>query len=197
MARKRHVGWKTVWRIYPRKNIVRGCIKPVILLILTLPFFLISNNNAFYFLDLISQTILSTFPSLIGFILAGYTLIIGFSSSDIITYLSKFNGGKGYSIFQTVNSTFAITISIMILTFIIGGFCSFIIKSDIDFIFNVNASIIEIYNFVLLFLLAFMFYYSLCSLLDIVINIFNLGQFANILAKKKSNNKDNDTPKKE
>ena len=75
-------------------------------------------------------------------------------------------------------------------------FCQFIQKAQVPFLFGKG---FDCFNYLVLFLLLFSLYYSICSLLDIVINIFNLGQFANTLAKRKyqeNENKKNITVKK-
>lgn len=54
--------------------------------------------------------------------LTGYALIIGFSSSEIISYLAKDRNEKKYSLFQIVNSTFAIVMGAIICTFLYGTF---------------------------------------------------------------------------
>ncbi|SUV27273.1 Uncharacterised protein [Parabacteroides distasonis] len=84
----------------------------------------------------------------------------------------------------------------IICTFLYGTFCQFIQKAQVPFLFGKG---FDCFNYLVLFLLLFSLYYSICSLLDIVINIFNLGQFANTLAKRKyqeNENKKNITVKK-
>ena len=68
--------------------------------------------------------------------LTGYALIIGFSSSEIISYLAKDRNEKKYSLFQIVNSTFAIVMGAIICTFLYGTFCQFIQKAQVPFLLN-------------------------------------------------------------
>ena len=182
----RHTGWRTVWRIYPLKNLYKGIIKPIILTSCTCFICFISEKSSLEHIDFLCDVIITTFPSIIGFILTAYALIIGFSSSDIISYLAKSGVNKKYSLFQIVNSTFAVVMGFMICTFLIGAFCSFIQQAEIPFLIH---DLTPYFNGIVLFVLIFCFFYSICSLLDIIINIFNLGQFANILAKRKDINK--------
>ena len=185
MSKKKSTGWKIVWEIYPFCNLCKGCIKPIILTALTLIPLLFSKKTPFEHIEIVSTLITSAFPS-----------IIGFSSSEIISYLAKDRNEKKYSLFQIVNSTFAIVMGAIICTFLYGTFCQFIQKAQVPFLFSKG---FDCFNYLVLFLLLFSLYYSICSLLDIVINIFNLGQFANTLAKRKyqeNENKKNITVKK-
>ena len=196
MSKKKSSGWKIVWEIYPFCNLCKGCIKPIILTALTLIPLLFSKKTPFEHIEIVSTLITSAFPSIIGFVLTGYALIIGFSSSEIISYLAKDRNEKKYSLFQIVNSTFAIVMGAIICSFLYGTFCQFIQKAQVPFLFSKG---FDCFNYLVLFLLLFSLYYSICSLLDIVINIFNLGQFANTLAKRKyqeNENKKNITVKK-
>lgn len=181
MSRHKNTGWKIVWEIYPFNNWWKGCIKPMFLTVLTFFAFLFSEKTPFEYIEIVSALITGSFPSIIGFMLTGYALIIGFSSSKIISYLAKERNGEKYSLFQIVNSTFAIVMGAMICTFLYGCFCQFFQEAQLPFLFSEGVSL---FNGFVLFSLLFCFYYSICSLLDIVINIFNLGQFANILARK-------------
>lgn len=188
MSSNKSTGWKIVWEIYPFCNLCKGGIKPIILTVLTFIPALFSIKEPFEHIETVSGLITSAFPSIIGFVLTGYALIIGFSSSEIISYLAKDRNGKKYSLFQIVNSTFAIVMGAIIGTFLFGSFCQFIQKTQVPFIFTKG---IDSFNYLILFLLLFSFYYSVCSLLDVVINIFNLGQFANTLAKRKYQENEN------
>ena len=84
MSKKKSTGWKIVWEIYPFCNLCKGCIKPIILTALTLIPLLFSKKTPFEHIEIVSTLITSAFPSIIGFVLTGYALIIGFSSSEII-----------------------------------------------------------------------------------------------------------------
>ena len=188
MSSNKSTGWKIVWEIYPFCNLCKGCIKPIILTILTFIPVLFSVKVPFEHIETVSNLITSAFPSIIGFVLTGYALIIGFSSSEIISYLAKDRNGKKHSLFQIVNSTFAIVMGAIIGTFLYGAFCQFIQKAQVPFIFSKGT---DFFNYLVLFLLLFCFYYCICSLLDIAVNIFNLGQFANTLAKRKYQENEN------
>ena len=136
MSKKKSTGWKIVWEIYPFCNLCKGCIKPIILTALTLIPLLFSKKIPFEHIEIVSTLITSAFPSIIGFVLTGYALIIGFSSSEIISYLAKDRNEKKYSLFQIVNSTFAIVMGAIICTFLYGTFCQFIQKAQVPFLFS-------------------------------------------------------------
>ena len=177
MSKKKSTGWKIVWEIYPFCNLCKGCIKPIILTALTLIPLLFSYRTS----------------SIKG---CSFVLITSRFPSKYAVALAKDRNEKKYSLFQIVNSTFAIVMGAIICTFLYGTFCQFIQKAQVPFLFSKG---FDCFNYLVLFLLLFSLYYSICSLLDIVINIFNLGQFANTLAKRKyqeNENKKNITVKK-
>ena len=99
MSKKKSTGWKIVWEIYPFCNLCKGCIKPIILTALTLIPLLFSKKTPFEHIEIVSTLITSAFPSIIGFVLTGYALIIGFSSSEIISYLAKDRNEKKFALF--------------------------------------------------------------------------------------------------
>lgn len=109
MSKKKSTGWKIVWEIYPFCNLCKGCIKPIILTALTLIPLLFSKKTPFEHIEIVSTLITSAFPSIIGFVLTGYALIIGFSSSEIISYLAKDRNEK--KIFTISNCKFNICYS--------------------------------------------------------------------------------------
>lgn len=142
-----------------------------------------SSKYACELIGLVSGWITSGFPSIIGFVLSGYVLIVGFSGSDFLLSLAK-PRKDNYTLFQVLNSTFAVVIAIMIVTYAIGALYGFVVACDFVWPLKIKWLCI-VYNFIAFLLIDFIFFYAVFSLVDIVVNIFNMGQMANVIAERK------------
>lgn len=164
-------------------NIWKGAKLPLVLLVASFVVYLFKGNvSEIELIKLVGSLVTSGFPSIIGFILTGYALIIGFSGSDFLLKMAKSKAGDKHSLFERVNSTFAFVIGALVITYLVAGVVTFVIGLQMEWPFSEG---VEVYNAFVLFLLLFLFYYSVCALLDIVLNVFNLGQLAHAVAKGK------------
>lgn len=114
-------------------------------------------------------------PTLIGFTLAGYALLIGFGNSEFITFISK-NYNNGLTLYQKINVVFAFSLLFQLVFLIISSFVYFYIKLDFDSLPIFGDSLIYSTNAVVLLLLIFGFFYSLFAVKDMIANVFSFGQ---------------------
>ena len=91
--------------------------------------------------------------------------------------------GKDYSLFQSLNTIFAVVLGMMFLTTIVGAFACIVVKAEIS-LPEAWSSFINAYNWVCLFVLMFLMYYTINAIKDVVINIFNFGQYVQVYAEK-------------
>ena len=132
-------------------------------------------NRIFEYIDDLASTVLSTFPSLLGFSLAGYALIIGASDLKLIGRMSeplKSNKEK-LSYFQTTSCVFASSVLIQCFTLILA-FCVHLIvkqKLTVD-----NECVCLILNFFIYITLLFFGLFSMLLLCSTVLNLFTYGQ---------------------
>ena len=170
--------------IYPVRKFFKGCIRPLIAILISFFFFMLSDApDPIKLIQMIGNIITSGFPSIIGFVLTGYALIIGFRGAELIRKLSSFKPGGGeHSYFEIVNAIFAVVLCIIITDYILACITCYIIELKIQWPFTCWNS--YGYNTVFFFIFLFFFYYSIFSLIDIVLNIFNIGKIANVLAVK-------------
>lgn len=176
-------GWTKAWEIYPLSNMWKGAKMPLAMLVVSIVVYLFKGNvSEIELIKLVGGIVTGGFPSIIGFILTGYALIIGFSGSDFLLKMAKSKADDKHSLFERVNSTFAMVIGVLVVTYMAAGVIAFVSGLQIEWPF---AEGVEAYNAFVLFLLLFLFYYSICALLDIVLNVFNLGQLAHAVAKNK------------
>lgn len=170
-------GWKAVWLIYSLDNLWRSTWIPLVLTILSLAVCFYSDKSPILPLTYISDVIVSVCPSILGFTLSGYALMMGLSNSTFIKGLMRYREeGKDYSLFQSLNSTFAIVLGVAFITTIVGIIAGITIEADINL---PNSLLIysDIYNWLCLSLLFFLLFYTVNSIKDIVVNIFNFGQY--------------------
>ena len=183
MEKKYKPGWKSVWAIYPKRNLRKNVWRPIVFAAFAACCYCCSSKSACELIGLVSGWITSGFPSIIGFVLSGYVLIVGFSGSDFLLSLAK-PRKDNYTLFQILNSTFAVVIAILIVTYAIGAIYSFVVSCDIEWPLKIQWLCI-VYNFMAFLLIDFFFFYAVFSLVDIVVNIFNMGQMANVIAERK------------
>lgn len=183
MEKKYKPGWKSVWAIYPKRNLKKNVWRPTLLAVIAACCYCCSSKSACELIGLVSGWITSGFPSIIGFVLSGYVLIVGFSGSDFLLSLAK-PRKDNYTLFQVLNSTFAVVIAIMIVTYAIGALYGFVVACDFVWPLKIKW-LCSVYNFIAFLLIDFIFFYAVFSLVDIVVNIFNMGQMANVIAERK------------
>jgi len=145
------------------------------------PFFIpISKNEA---IELLGNTAISVFPSILGFSLGGYILIISLNSSKVLNEVTEPNLAKGekYSFYQKMSSVFAFSLLLQALTIVCGMIL--IIISKIGKPIILNYWIAESLNSIALFFMSFIISYSTLLIGQIVLNIFNYGQVLHFLVR--------------
>lgn len=178
-------GWGGVFSIYPIKKLLKGAIIPVLFLALSIIVYCIgSNHESIVLMKYIADIITSGFPSIIGFVLTGYALIIGFSGTELVGKMAcvKVDEG-GHSYFEVVSSIFAVVLGVVVSTYIIACLVAYVIELKISWPFDPNC--VDCFNTICFFLFLFVFYYSIFALLDIIVNVFNIGQYANAVVQNK------------
>lgn len=183
MANKR-TGWGGVFTIYPLRKLGKGGIFPVIFLTISIAIYSQGENSEpIVLMKKVAEIITNGFPSIIGFVLTGYALIIGFSGTELVGKMACVKVDNGHSYFEVVSSIFAVVLGIVVSTYIVACIVTFVIELQIPWPFSLDSA--RCFNTVSLFGLLFLFYYSIFSLLDIIVNVFNIGQYANAVAQNK------------
>lgn len=110
-------GWGVVWRIYSKENLKKSIWLPLILTVVSFAVCFFSKKNPLGLIEYVGSTILSVGPNMLGFTLSGYALMMGLSNSEFIQGLINFREeGKEYSLFQSLNTVFAVVLGMMFLT---------------------------------------------------------------------------------
>ena len=177
-------GWGVVWKIYSRENLKKSIWLPLVLTVVSFAICFFSGKASLDLIEYVASTILSVGPNMLGFTLSGYALMMGLSNSEFVRGLINFKEeGKDYSLFQSLNTIFAVVLGMMFLTTIVGAFACIVVKAEIS-LPEAWSSFINAYNWVCLFVLMFLMYYTINAIKDVVINIFNFGQYVQVYAEK-------------
>lgn len=177
-------GWQGVFTIYPIRKLGKGCILPGIMMIFSIGAYCFSEADTLSLMQKVSDFITSGFPSIIGFVLTGYALLIGFSGTELFGGMARSSvDNKDHSYFQLVNSIFAVVLGVVVLTYIVGCVVGLVISMEIEWPFSNGY---KCFNNIVFFVFLFLFYYSIFALVDIIVNIFNIGQYANAIAQNKN-----------
>lgn len=183
-------GWNGVFSVYPLRKLWKGAIIPFLFLVISIAvYFMGEKHTPIDLMKKVADIITSGFPSIIGFVLTGYALIIGFSGTELVGKMACVEvDEEGHSYFEVVSSIFAVVLGVVVSTYIIACIVSYILELHIQWPFNNNCA--DCFNTVCFFIFLFIFYYSIFALLDIIVNVFNIGQYANAVAQNKLKDED-------
>jgi len=135
----------------------------------------ISSDKIFYVLEATSEIITGVFPSLLGFSLGGYAIVVGFSNNDLIKYST--NPTK-HNIYQILSGIFSLSILFQAMATIVSLVIAWCIKINVNSIFKIyppefiNSSV----NALFILILCFTSIYSLFLTPYIITNLFTLSQ---------------------
>ncbi|HBD96340.1 MAG TPA: hypothetical protein DC057_19375 [Spirochaetia bacterium] len=110
------------------------------------------------------------FPNLLGFVLGGYILIIGFGNTDFIKKASVTLVDKNTTYFERINSIFAFSIIIHSLTLLFSVLLFLIYR------IGAKTNLADTFNCFFLFLTVFLIIYSIFIIYLMVINVFNFAK---------------------
>ena len=181
--KKKHTfGWPKAFSLYSFKYFGIASIFPLCLTVASFVASLLSDNEPIFFIELLSSIILNISPVIIGFLLSGYAIIIGFSSNEVVRFMSKRSDNTDKTLYQRQNAVFAVSILSLLIGLILGVFSHFVAKSGINFFPSDIAT--NVLNYITLFVLLFVVYFSIISVKDMVVNVFNFGQMIHYLTQK-------------
>jgi len=141
----------------------------------------LNNMDIFNFIQIIVDLALSILPDLLGFTLAGLTIIIAFGNTEYLKSLSKIkNGPKGLkpSFFQKIVAVFTWAVLVQGVTLSTGYLLKVIQELKIP-VFPIigNTHFLELtINYLVLFWMALTLTYSILLLPKTVLNVFRFGQ---------------------
>jgi len=175
-------GLKGLWHLYPRDLLYAGLIWPIVIATILLVSFVLAQLDSQKLVTSIIDATVSVMPSLLGFLLGGYTILISFANSNLLKSLTSKPGNSSISVFQKVSCVFALTIlvqSATLLLALIGRFSMLnIIKISSHNTFAINT--LSYVNYFFAYALLMMLLYTVIAFKDILSNIFSLTQLFHV-----------------
>lgn len=130
----------------------------------------------------LANIVLSAFPSLLGFSLAGYALIIGTINIGVMRMMSKPQKPMSdMSYFQFVSSVFALSVLVQCLTLSLAFIVHVVVEQKWEMVVDISSRWVNYPAYVLLMLLVIE---SFVLLANMVINIFTYGQTVHFCLRK-------------
>jgi hypothetical protein len=115
---------------------------------------------------------ISIFPNLLGFSLGGFALIVGFGNQGALKSMVDNADHGSPSLYQTTTAIFAYSLLLQTATLILIGSVAFASHLNINPSF-VNGNLV---NILAISVMAFLYSWSLISVIYVVINIFTFAQ---------------------
>lgn len=181
-------GIKEIFKILTFKEIFISNWYVRIPIFLSIGFGLMSilcNINSYLLIIEIKDIMLSFLPSILGFTLAGYVLIVGFLQTDLLKFITRKYLSPNYSIYQETSAIFAINIILQSIALVFGYLFHFIIfigdlKNTL-----IASSLATFINFIGLIIISYWFLISISMIFQIIVNIFNFSQLHQYFLNKK------------
>ncbi|MEI8086366.1 MAG: hypothetical protein WCG93_09140 [Paludibacter sp.] len=164
--------------IYPLKNLWESIKCPLLIDLVIWALILKFEGDIYAQIQFLSETILAVVPNILGFILTGYTVVVSVTESRYLKAMVKPNPDKNVSLYQIVNSTFAAVLLALCTTLLVGFLSNYMLKANLCTVAFLSGYTHTL-NALTLFVLIFLFLYSIFAIKDVVINVFNFGQFIN------------------
>ncbi len=145
-------------------------------------------------IDLLSLMV-NFLPGILGFTIAGYTLVVGFVQSSMMDRITEPIKENKYTLYQKMSGTFAINVIFQAIALIVAFIYHEIIFLDVNkkLMIPLDTCGINIINFIALVFLVFWFSISVLLTIQIVLNIFNFSQLHHyIMVKNKIDSNKND-----
>jgi hypothetical protein len=126
----------------------------------------------------ITDTMIAFLPGILGFTIAGYSLMVGFIQGGILDKISEPWSDSNYSLYQKMSATFALNVILQVIALALAYVVYFVnfIDSSSDISYSLPSNFVKTINEVALLALLFWFLISLSMVVQIVANIFSFSQ---------------------
>lgn len=177
MAKKiSNFGIKALIELYDKRLLMKGAKLPFVMTLIIVVFFACFGRMDKEIVSSVVDLVLSIIPSLLGFVLSGYALLIGFGNIEIIAKKkTSEKGDNNPTLYQKVSTVFAVSLIMQIMLLVYAFGLKLILKIDLPCLFD-NFLICSLINYTLFTLLTFGSFYVTMMIKDLVINIFNFSQ---------------------
>ena len=166
-----------------------------IIISLVLPFLCIKIGVDIYsFIIEIKGLMINFLPNILGFTIAGYTLVIGFVQSNMMDKITEPAKDSEFSLYQKMSGTFAVNILVQAIALLIAFTYNIFIYIDKNKDKNIHIDLgcfTNVINYAGLTFLLFCFVVSSMVTVQIILNIFEFSQLHHfMIVKEKIDKKD-------
>jgi hypothetical protein len=179
MAKQHRTGLWGLLAIYPKDKLLLASILPALASIGVYKATGLAGIPCEKLLRHVVDSSVSILPNLLGFLLGGYTILIGFGNSALLKAATHVIRGRRISLFQMLSTIFALTIylqSIALAGAVVAQFTLEIpLHAGPGFMGQLH-DIAPIVNKIFTLSFLFLLFYSILSLKDTVVNVFSFAQ---------------------
>ena len=179
----KNFGFGVILKNYSIKSFLKGAIIPLILSIIIERLFMVKQSIDVVLLEDTVDLILGIVPNLLGFVLSGYALLIGFKIFDDVAKRQKDKNGP--TLYQKLNAIFSVGLIMQVFILVFAFTLKLILKAEINCPFE-NYCVCNLINSITFFFLVFGTLYTIIMIKDLVVNIFNFSQLGHFIINKKS-----------
>lgn len=181
----KNFGIKALLKLYEVRLLLKGSKLPFIISFILMAIFVYKDGVNIALIEEVVGLVLNIIPSLLGFVLSGYALLIGFGNVEIIA--KKKNPTKP-TLYQKVSTVFAVGLIMQIALLVFAFTVKILLKANLA-CWSECIYLCKLTNYAIFFLLVFGLLYVVIMIKDLVINIFNFSQVQHLMI-----NKENETP---
>jgi hypothetical protein len=170
---------KGLLTLYPKDKLEKGIVLPIILTSIISFLLILVEVDPENFLKGIVESSISILPNLLGFLLGGYTILIGFGNAELLKETTTIIEGRSISLFQMISLIFALTIYLQAITLSIVIVAHFTLSIPIPLkpgLLSILYKIVPAVNIISIPILLLLLLYSILSLKDMVMNVFDFAQ---------------------
>lgn len=184
---RHQVGLKGIFNKYTRKKFYKSrfflfSFSLSLLLVIVLACVKKDEPHVYTLIDDLSTVVLTAFPSLLGFSLAGYALIIGAINIGVLSRMSQPDDRMDrMSYFQFVSSVFALSVLVQCVTMLFAFIVHVVIKQEWEMVADISTCWV---NLPIYFILLFLIIESLVILGNTVVNIYSFAQSLHFSVRK-------------
>ena len=161
-------GWKAVFTNYNFKDFVIDSVLPTIISIVLCVIVYCSASNMFEQIKHLLSLGIDVVPSMVALILAAYTIMLSFIWGDKMNEIKMTRNGK--TLILSLNASFAACLFVSTITIVVMLFVSCVAN------LNVGTGHPNLVNYPVFFIICYLLTYSVCILIGVVVDIYNIGQ---------------------
>lgn len=159
---------------------------PIYICIISSIFFYFFNLDFYEGIKELKTQMLNFLPGILGFTIAGYSLMVGFIQAGMLDKISEPINESKFSLYQKMSSTFAVNVILQAIALIIAYIVHFVIFIDtkLGIVLYLPSDLINIINILSFALLTYWFPISLLMVIQVVLNIFSFSQLHHYFVNK-------------